>query len=70
MAYCAFAGTKSRYRDLEGLVDYREYDGAWTLGFEDLASAHANSSYAEQRVMRSNGVGGLTHSLALRVPCG
>ena len=26
---------KSRYRDLEELVDYREYDGAWTLGFEE-----------------------------------
>jgi hypothetical protein len=31
MAYGAFADTKSRYRDLEELVDYREYDGAWTL---------------------------------------
>ena len=35
MAYGAFADTKSRYRDLEELVDYREYDGAWTLGFEE-----------------------------------
>jgi len=26
---------KSRYRDLEELVDHREYDGAWTLGFEE-----------------------------------
>ena len=35
MAYGAFADTKSRYRDLEELVDYREYEGAWTLGFEE-----------------------------------
>jgi hypothetical protein len=35
MAHSAFAGTKSRYRDLEDLVDYRAYDGAWTLGFEE-----------------------------------
>jgi hypothetical protein len=26
---------KPRYRDLEELVDYREYEGAWTLGFEE-----------------------------------
>ena len=37
MPYGAFADTKSRYRDLEELVDYREYEGAWTLGFEELA---------------------------------
>lgn len=24
-----------RYRDLESLVDYREYDGDWTLWFEE-----------------------------------
>ena len=35
MAYGAFADTKSRYRDLEELVDYREYEGAWTLGLEE-----------------------------------
>lgn len=35
MAYGAFADTKSRYRNLEELVDYREYEGAWTLGFEE-----------------------------------
>jgi hypothetical protein len=35
MAHGAFAGTHSRYRDLEELVDYREYDGAWTLGFDE-----------------------------------
>ena len=35
MAYGAFADTKSRYRDLEEPVDYREYDGAWALGFEE-----------------------------------
>ena len=35
MACGAFADTKSRYRDLEELVDHREYDGAWTLGFEE-----------------------------------
>ena len=35
MAYGEFADTKSRSRDLEGLVDYREYDGAWTQGFEE-----------------------------------
>ena len=35
MAHGAFADTKSRYRDLEELVDYREYEGAWTLGFEE-----------------------------------
>ena len=35
MAYSAFADPKSRYRDLEELVDHREYDGAWTLGFEE-----------------------------------
>ena len=35
MAYGPFADTKSRYGDLKGLVDYREYDGAWTLGFEE-----------------------------------
>ena len=32
MAYGAFAETKSRYRDLEELVDYREYEGEWTRG--------------------------------------
>jgi len=53
MAYGAFADTKSRYRDLEELVDYREYDGAWTTWFEELASADANSSYAQQKVMES-----------------
>ena len=26
-----------RYRDLEELVDYREYDGEWTYWFEELA---------------------------------
>ena len=35
MAYGAFAETNSRYRDLEALVEYREYDGAWTLVFEE-----------------------------------
>lgn len=35
MAYGAFANTKSRYKDLEELVDYREYDGAWTMWFEE-----------------------------------
>jgi hypothetical protein len=34
MAYGAFADTKSRYRDLDELVDYREYEGTWTLGFQ------------------------------------
>ena len=32
MSHGAFADTKSRYRDLEELVDYREYEAAWTLG--------------------------------------
>jgi hypothetical protein len=35
MAYGAFAETKSRYRDLEELVDYREYEGEWTAWFEE-----------------------------------
>jgi hypothetical protein len=35
VVYGAFADTKSRYSDLEELVDYRDYDGAWTLGFEN-----------------------------------
>ena len=35
MTYGAFADTKSRYRDLEELVDYRDYEGPWTLGFEE-----------------------------------
>src|SRR5260370_42307723 len=35
MAYGAFADTTSQYRDLEELVDYREYDGAWTTWFEE-----------------------------------
>ena len=35
MTYGAFADTKSRYRDLEELVDYREYEGGWTLRFEE-----------------------------------
>ena len=35
MTAWAFAETKSRYRDLEVLVDYREYDGAWTQWFEE-----------------------------------
>jgi hypothetical protein len=67
MAYGAFAETKSRYRDLEELVDYRAYDGAWTLGFEELASADANSSYAQQKVMESNPASGRNHRLPSRV---
>ena len=35
MANSAFANMRSRHRDLEELVDYREYEGAWTLGFEE-----------------------------------
>ena len=35
MAYSAFANTRSRHTDLEELVDYRDYGGAWTLGFEE-----------------------------------
>ena len=35
MAYERFAGTTARHRDLETLVDYRAYDGEWTVGFED-----------------------------------
>ncbi len=35
MAYGAFAEKKSRHRDLEELMDYREYDGAWTPWFEE-----------------------------------
>jgi len=35
MAYGAFADTKSRYRDLDMLLDYREYDGEWTTWFEE-----------------------------------
>ena len=69
MAYGAFADTKSRYSDLEELVDYREYDGAWTPWFEELASADANSSYAEQKVMGRNGAGVRNHRLAPRVSC-
>ena len=46
--------THRRYQDLDALVDYREYDGEWTTWFEELASAHANSSYAQVRVMVSN----------------
>lgn len=37
MADDPFADTKSRHRDFEEVVDYRECDGAWTLGFEDWA---------------------------------
>jgi len=55
MAYGAFADTGARYRDLEVVIDYRAYDGEWTTGFEELASAHANSSYAQQNVMESSG---------------
>lgn len=35
MAYGAFAETKSRHKDLEALVDYREYEGEWTAWFEE-----------------------------------
>ena len=35
MAYDRFPETKARYTDLETLVDYREFDGAWSLGFEE-----------------------------------
>ena len=35
MAYGALADTKSRCRDLEVLVDYRDYDGEWTTWFEE-----------------------------------
>ena len=35
MAYGALAETKSRYRDLEALVDYSEYEGEWTAWFEE-----------------------------------
>jgi hypothetical protein len=42
------------YRDLDELIDYREYEGLWSLRFEELASAHANSSYAQVRVMVSS----------------
>ena len=35
MAYGAFAETKSRYGDLEALVNYREYEGEWTAWFEE-----------------------------------
>lgn len=35
MAYGAFAETKSRYRDLDVSLDYREYDGEWTAWFEE-----------------------------------
>jgi hypothetical protein len=37
MAYGAPVETRSRYRDLDELIDYREYEGEWTLGFEELA---------------------------------
>ena len=30
-----FCDTKSRYRDLDALLDYREYDGEWTAWFEE-----------------------------------
>jgi hypothetical protein len=32
--YCR-TGRSDRYRDLEELVDYREYDGEWTYWFEE-----------------------------------
>lgn len=35
MAYGASAETRSRYRDLDELIDYREYEGEWTLSFEE-----------------------------------
>jgi hypothetical protein len=35
MAYDAFAEIESKYRDLEELVDYFEYDGAWSPWFEE-----------------------------------
>ena len=45
MAYGAFADTKSRYRDLEVLVDYREYDGEWThMVRGELVKAAAQSA--------------------------
>ena len=35
MAYGALAKTRSRYRDLEVLIDYRAYEGEWTTWFEE-----------------------------------
>ena len=57
MAYGAFADTKSRYRDLEELVDYREYEGARTLGFEENWKTAAQSAGIFARpVLRWNDV--------------
>jgi hypothetical protein len=58
MAYGAFADTKSRYRDLEELVDYREYDGAWTNVVRgELAKAATQSARLLARpVLRWNHV--------------
>ena len=39
MAYGAFAETKSRYRDLEALVDYHEFDGPHTVPAEIAQAA-------------------------------
>lgn len=41
-----------RHRDLDRLIDYREYEGTWSWWFEELPSGDANSSYAEDRFMR------------------
>ena len=35
MAFGASVQPRSRYRDLDELIDYREYEGEWTLGFEE-----------------------------------
>ena len=35
MAYGASVEPRSRYRDLDELIDYREYEGEWTLNFEE-----------------------------------
>jgi hypothetical protein len=42
-----------RHRDLDRLIDYREYQGSWSWWFEELASPDGNSSYTEQKLMRS-----------------
>ena len=35
MGHSAFAQTKTRYQDLDKLIDYRKYSGEWNTWFEE-----------------------------------
>ncbi len=61
MADGAFAETRTRYRDLEVLMDYRAIDGEWTTWFEEnwlkprltsLGYAHVRFFGGKMRVRR------------------